>query len=78
MDKDVQCGPDRCPETRIDDQRELREIEERKEKQRAESQKRDLFADQTPRERRLFKEDGTPNQVETKSKPQNTPPLACV
>jgi len=54
-----------CPETRVDDQRELREIEQQKEKQRAEAQKRDLFHDPTPRERRLFKDDGTPNQMNT-------------
>ena len=54
----------RCPETRIADQRELREIEEKKTKQRAEAQKDSLFGDQTPRERRLFKDDGvTPNQA---------------
>jgi len=54
-----------CPETRIADQRELREIEENKERQRRDAQKDTLFGDQTPRERRLLREDGTPNQMNT-------------
>jgi len=55
-----------CPEVRIKDSRELREIEEKKEETRRKAQKEDpLFPDQTPRQRRFFKDDGTPTQMNT-------------
>jgi len=54
-----------CPEVRVKDARELREIEENKEAARKKAQKNDLFTDQTPRERRFFKDDGTPVQMNT-------------
>lgn len=55
-----------CPEVRVADARELREAEEAKEAyQKASRNKGDLFHDQTPRERRLFKADGTPVQMNT-------------
>jgi len=54
-----------CPETRIADGRELRLIEEEKEETRRKGASRDLFGDQQPRERRLFRDDGTPNQMNT-------------
>jgi len=56
-----------CPEVRVSDARELREIEEQKEASRKKAQDRsnDLFSGQRPRERRFFKDDGTPVQMNT-------------
>ena len=54
-----------CPEVRVSDARELREIEEEKTAYRKKAQTETLFADQQPRERRFFKEDGTPIQMNT-------------
>ena len=51
---------------RIRDARELRQVEEEKERSRAEAQRQDfLFGDQPERERRYFKDDGTPTQMHT-------------
>ena len=49
----------------MSDARELREIEEEKEAYRRKAQTETLFGDQQPRERRFFKEDGTPIQMNT-------------
>jgi len=54
-----------CPETRIRDARELRKIQEEKEDYRRKVQVDTLFSDQPARERRFFKEDGTPVQMNT-------------
>tara|TARA_B110001452_G_scaffold225640_1_gene199670 strand:- start:568 stop:1974 length:1407 start_codon:yes stop_codon:yes gene_type:complete len=55
-----------CPETRVSDAREIREANEEKEEKRREAQRKDyLFGDQPQRERRLFKDDGTPTQMNT-------------
>lgn len=55
-----------CPEVRVDDARELREIEEKKQAYRRKAQcDTGLFGDQPVRERRYFREDGTPIQMNT-------------
>jgi len=54
-----------CPEVRVSDARELREIEEEKTAYRKKAQTDSLFGDQKPRERRFFKDDGTPIQMNT-------------
>ena len=54
-----------CPEIRVSDARELREIEEEKAAYRKKAQTDTLFADQQPRARRFFKDDGTPIQMNT-------------
>jgi len=54
-----------CPEVRVEDARELRKIEEEKTEYRKKAQTDTLFGDQAPRERRFFKEDGTPIQMNT-------------
>jgi len=56
-----------CAEVRIRDARELRKIEEDKNEYRRKTQVGggDLFSDQPARERRFFKEDGTPVQMNT-------------
>jgi protein TilB len=54
-----------CPEVRVEDARELREVEEEKQAYRKKAQVDSLFGDQPARERRLFKEDGTPVQMNT-------------
>ena len=65
-DDDADSGDEFCPEVRIRDARELRQVEEEKERSRAEAQRQDfLFGDQPERERRYFKDDGTPTQMNT-------------
>mmetsp|Transcript_31026 Transcript_31026/g.81154 ORF Transcript_31026/g.81154 Transcript_31026/m.81154 type:complete len:456 (-) Transcript_31026:153-1520(-) len=56
-----------CPEIRVQDSRELRKIEEDKNEYRRKTQNSGggLFGDQPKRERSFFKEDGTPNQMNT-------------
>lgn len=63
---DNQTVDEWCPEVRIRDARELRKIEEDKNAYRRKAQRECyLFPDQPARERRFFKEDGTPNQMNT-------------
>ena len=51
---------------RIRDAREVREANEAKEEARAKAKRDDfMFGDQPERERRLFKDDGTPTQMNT-------------
>ena len=53
-----------CAEVRVSDAREMREAKETQEEARAKSRRQgDLFGDQPERERRLYKEDGTPTQA---------------
>ena len=54
-----------CPEVRISDARELRKIEEDKVEYRRKAQVDSIFGDQPQRERRFFKDDGTPVQMNT-------------
>ena len=54
-----------CPEIRIADARELRKIEEDKVEYRRKAQADSIFGDQPQRERRFFKDDGTPVQMNT-------------
>ena len=54
-----------CIDVRIADARELREIELEKEQTRKNAQKDTLFGAQPKRERRFFKDDGTPIQMNT-------------
>lgn len=54
-----------CPEVRVADARELREIEIEKTESRKAAQRDSLFGAQPKRERRFFKDDGTPIQMNT-------------
>ncbi len=55
-----------CPEVRVRDARELRKIEEDKNEYRRKAQREgSLFGDQPERQRRFFRDDGTPNQMNT-------------
>ena len=58
-----------CPEVRVADSRESREVKEKQEEARHKSRRGgpgdDLFRDQMGGERRMFKEDGTPVQMNT-------------
>ena len=58
-----------CPEVRVSDARELREIDLEKEAVREKSRRGGpgdlLFSDQPKRERRFFRDDGTPIQMNT-------------
>jgi len=56
-----------CPEIRVQDARELRKVEEDKNEYRRKTQNSGggLFGDQPERERRFFREDGTPTQMNT-------------
>merc|ERR1719199_1529506 len=63
---DNETADEWCPEIRISDARELRKIEEDKNEYRRNAQAdRGLFGDQPERQRRFFRADGTPNQMNT-------------
>ena len=54
-----------CPEVRVNDARELRELEEEKNAYRKKAQTDTLLFPDQQRERRFFRDDGTPIQMNT-------------
>ena len=65
FESDGEGVDDWCVEVRVEDAREMREAKEKQEEARAKSKRQDqeLLGSLPERERRLFKEDGTPTQA---------------